>query len=526
MNFFSKVCCLLSCSALFFVSCEAPQSQSNGGDTPLFSTCKIFHTKTSDSAQFKEKITFQNEPLFHKQWYLCNTSGIDINIVPVWEKGYGTKPISVGILDEAIDIRHPDLTGSVPENEFVLYDPKESHGTNVAGLLAARDNSIGIIGVVPRARIYGYCVIDPVETTEESSHQVSLKITKALNRPEHRTIAVYNASLGNKGEQKYVALSSSLKEAMDTVTTHGFYKKGSSLVFAAGNDGIFGVTSNTSYLRHYAVIAVNSIDKNGTIINRDINSADQRFSFSSTIGVNVWITAPGDDMITTDNEEKYEEEFGGTSGAAPLISGAIALLRSEFPDLTWRDVKLIVAESAKKYDDEDNAQYRKSGTKYSDGSEQQHSRRMGFGLLDVDAAFELAEDWNPLPPMKTYAASQSTPLSITKNTKHTSKLTVTGSTIQFIESVTIEMNIKKTKELIGLTQWNLQLIDPKKTHASIYGDIRTFRERAIISDNTLTFVINSFLGSSADGNWTLEIQQNEDDIINEITDWKLTFRGH
>ena len=75
----------------------------------------------------------------------------------------------------------------------------------------------------------------------------------------------------------------------------------------------------------------------------------------------MWVCAPSSDSLrgragiaTVTNNNRYTRSFGGTSAAAPIVSGVAALMRSANTSLTWRDVKLILAASARKNDASDS----------------------------------------------------------------------------------------------------------------------------------------------------------------------------
>ena len=88
--------------------------------------------------------------------------GEDINVEEVWTGNLGDG-ITVAVVDDGMHHQHADLHENVEESKNhdytggnEIYDPTETHGTAVAGIIAARDNMIGMRGVAPRARIYGY----------------------------------------------------------------------------------------------------------------------------------------------------------------------------------------------------------------------------------------------------------------------------------------------------------------------------------------------------------------------------------
>ncbi len=502
---FSKICVLLCSLLIFIVSCEehSPQTQEKEPSS-LHTSCELRNAKASDSSQSTRKIIPQNEPLFYKQWYLSNTrGGIDINIVPVWEKGYGTKPIAVGILDSIIDVCHPDFTNSVLVKEFGVYNSRKNHGTNVAGILAARDNDIGIIGVAPRAKIYNYAILR----------------SSIFLKEEHKNIAVYNISAGDmRSGLFYLKLYPVFEKSIEQVITTGFSNKGSNIVASAGNAFASGGSSaQRQFLNHYAVIGVNGIASDGT---------HPQGTF--THGQNIWIAAPTNNMTTTDNEGKYIDDFEGTSGAAPLVSGAIALLRSEYPLLTWRDVKLILAESAQKVGERTN--YQITGKMYSNKSKDQNYHIIkGFGVLDVESAFKTAEDWQLLPAMKTHRQTSSsfeiphfekeTPelQELLKKYKWLSgtKIAVKESTIQFIESVTIEIKITG------------KIAEPCEVFLTKNISTSTIPLNILNTEkSTIQLVTNFFLGSSADSTWELIVAIKNAKEARNIEEATITFRGH
>ena len=104
------------------------------------------------------------DDLYACQWHLKNReeNGKDINVEPVWEEGITGEGVNVVVVDDGIDQYHEDLAPNIHpslNHDYTdrddIYHPKEHHGTAVAGIIAARDNDVGVRGVAPRATIYG-----------------------------------------------------------------------------------------------------------------------------------------------------------------------------------------------------------------------------------------------------------------------------------------------------------------------------------------------------------------------------------
>ena len=531
------------------------------------------------------------DPLYKYQWYLFNDGsegrkkGIDINVLPVWAKGYVGKGVNVGVIDDGFDPWHPDLKENFPESNlfYKKADPQsgvgeaepqsvkcDSHGTKVMGIMAARDNTIGIRGIAHRANFYGY------DFSLIGGHPSGLsEFFEDLSRDKNlSSIAVWNMSWGKSPESFYHRLPDRVSRAFDVILEDGFHSRGPSLVVASGNLvpknrdknkkknssnnnnnpksqplNFGGNASNSDYNNHYGVIAVNAIRGDGELPDEQSNL--YLFTPGHTVGTNIWVIAPTGGKTTYNTACRDDEDYPGdyssigfTSGAASIVSGVIALLRGAYPLLTWRDVKLIIAESAKKIKPVRKAGfvsdgYQPSGHMYHDSQkEQSYHRLAGFGLVDAGKAFEIAEDWDPLPPMKTgtYSKTHSPPLDTSaEETEYTTSLEVSGSEINFVESLTLEMEITPpaNKSLWLKAKLTLASPDGKKAYFYDYQVIRShFGERALLDQNhtSLILLTNRFLGyPSPDGTWTLSLEHfNDADkiAITEIKSWKITIRGH
>ena len=155
-----------------------------------------------------------------------------------------------------------------------------------------------------------------------------------------------------------------------------------------------------------------------------MNDQGERSAYSEQ-GANLWVCAPSSDssrnrngITTTDNHDFYLNDFGGTrsttpiyingrsgtSAAAPIVSGVAALVRSANTHLTWRDVKLILAASARQ-NDEDNPGWEDGALQYGSDTERYHfNHEYGFGVVDAKAAVDLAAGWTLVPTLGQEAA--------------------------------------------------------------------------------------------------------------------------
>ena len=340
--------------------------------------------------------TSVSDPLFGCQWNLKNTgqlggtAGEDINVEAAWAGGNLGAGITVVIVDNDMDLLHEDLTTDKSRShkyELPLGSSDQSHATDVAGIVAARDNSLGIRGVAPRATIIGHAGYIPPSLIGNPP-----AFPDALTR-NMEVAAVYNMSLGIPAGAAPVKALQSWQTALQTGVTDGYGAKGVLYVVAAGNDALDGGNANLEeYQNSHHVTAVCAV-----------NDLGQRTSYSEH-GANLWVCAPSNDPIrgrpgiyTTTNYSAYRDNFGGTSAAAPTVSGVAALVRAANPSLTWRDVKLILAASARK-NDATNSGWEQGALEYGSSSlRYDFNHEYGFGVVDAGAAVTLASGWTNLP---------------------------------------------------------------------------------------------------------------------------------
>ena len=266
-----------------------------------------------------------------------------------------------------------------------------------AGLIAARDNDVGVRGVAPRATIYAYDLLTSGVWADEAGRAEAMAHERAVT-------AIYNNSWVSGQSAIPKTTSAAVELAIREGVESGFGGKGAFYVWGAGNGYKNGDNTNLDELRNYfAVTTVCGIGYN------------DRRAFYSVVGASLWVCAPSGDgtggtrhMTTTDPGNRYTDKFAGTSAAAPIVSGVAALIRAENTSLTWRDVKLILANSARKNHATDSG-WEHGAVKYGPTTDRySFSHWYGFGAVDAGAAVALARTWTNLPPMREAEVASST----------------------------------------------------------------------------------------------------------------------
>lgn len=212
-------------------------------------------------------------------------------------KGVGVK---VAVIDTGISITHPDLVVAGGTNVIVAgrsFNDDNGHGSHVAGIIAAQDNTIGVAGVAPKISLYAIKALD-----RNGSGFVS-NIIKGIEWSVANNMEVINISAGSSFD------SQALHDAITKAVNAGIV-----VVVAAGNNGP-GDESISYPAKYQEVIAVSATDQNNSLA-----------SWSSR-GSEMDIAAPGDKIFSTYKDKNYATQ-SGTSMASPFVAGVAALIKS------------------------------------------------------------------------------------------------------------------------------------------------------------------------------------------------------
>ena len=268
-----------------------------------------------------------------------------VNAPEAWARGYTGQGIVAAVVDTGVDYNHRDLrdniwvnTREIPGNgidddrngfiddvrgwDFIGRDnnpmDEDSHGTHVAGTIAAGNNGFGMTGVAYNARIMPVRVLGP---NGGANSTVANGIRYAVDNGAN----VINLSLG--GDFPSAEIESALRYA----TQQGVF-----VVMAAGNDG----DARPDFPARYAT-------QNGLSIGA-VNSSRQIAGFSNRAGSDSTmqhVVAPGVDIYSTTPGNTYRR-LSGTSMATPHVAGVVALMLSANRNLTHAQIRQILTSSA------------------------------------------------------------------------------------------------------------------------------------------------------------------------------------
>ena len=229
--------------------------------------------------------------------------------------------------DDPYNLNNRDYGNGDPKNRVL----DESHGTHVAGIIAAeRNNGIGVNGVADNVKIMA---IRAVPDGDEYDKDIALAIRYAVDNGAR----IINASFG----KPFSPNSEWVKEALAYAA-----KKDVLFVHAAGNDALdLDDPENENYPTDQVANGAEFTDNVLTVGSLDSSYGSNMVSSFSNFGATgVDIFAPGGQIYSTMPGSTYEFQ-GGTSMAAPAVSGIAAMIRSRFPNLTATQVKQIIMSS-------------------------------------------------------------------------------------------------------------------------------------------------------------------------------------
>jgi subtilisin family serine protease len=350
---------------------------------------------------------YASPPIPKEQWHLDNLALVagqkkeeDVRAKAAWAKTLGKKGVVVAVLDDGVDVEHPNLAANILKNpdptekrdkcgrDFFIpddehpehYDPRpklfqypyhkmagnDIHGTPCAGIIAAVGKKRGwAVGVAPKCRIL------PVKIFHADALASDARVADAIR---------YAASHADILSCSWTGPDSpDIQLAIQDAQTLGRAGKGSAVFCATGNNGLRRVGYPARYPESIGVGASTDAGK---------------IASYSNYGPEVWVSAPSSGgsqgIFTTDvsidnrgfnigtvsaggKDGLHTNDFGGTSAATPLAAGVAALVLSKKPALSRGELKQLLADTADKI-----------GTDHD--SQTDHSERFGYGRVNAERA--------------------------------------------------------------------------------------------------------------------------------------------
>jgi len=493
-------------------------------------------------------------------------AGNDMNVAGAWAAGYTGRGVKIGVVDSGLEVAHEDLAANVDvANSFnfltgtsdptrATNDPGFDHGTSVAGIIGAvAFNNKGGRGVAYNARLRGYNLIANFSDANFASAMGGMQASSDN--------AVFNASFGATAPALPPIDSALTAAAQNLQTLRGGL--GAMLVNAAGNDFEQWESAGASactLANHYHVSCGDPMHDTRLggftpLVVGALNADGVKSSYSST-GSALWVAAPGGEygldsnfatssnpnatrpaIVTTNRNGcanapngaikvnaldsqganplapdcQYTATMNGTSSATPNTSGAIALMLEANPNLGWRDIKYILAKTARHVDPNlaaiaatdivagQTITLEQGWVKNAAGF--WFSNWYGFGGVDASAAVAMAKSYSTnlaafqtatfsstpqaglnVPPLSTTGFSYSVPVSAPFST---------------VEHVVIFPNIDSTPAM-----WcnQIELVSPAGTKAIVLHAANGFAQTSATGFRILA---NAFYGEPVNGTWKL-----------------------
>ncbi len=479
----------------------------------------------------------EGDALFDKQWYIHATGsptnpsevvsieGNDLNLLSVYSQYMGYNrgdPIILQIVDSGVDIEHEDLKANIDMNRSLngaqQGNPEPGgfflpHGTMLAGIAAARAfNGVGVRGVAPFAKIAGsnWLVQQSLDGLDAAW----------LSGAGANKIAVSNNSWGT-----YYTIDTFYEDIMQEGTATLRDGKGRVYIFASGNAREEHADSNIQYV----------INNRFALVVSALNYQNKVAAYS-TPGANVWVSAYGGDadydegptIATTypsgsatqtwdeDTKHNYTYAMAGSSAAAPMVSGSVALILEACPQLGWRDVKYVIAKTAKIVDS--------NNSNWITNSANMHfSRDYGFGLIDTEAAIKMCQNnYSNLLSQKRADVTFKAYLNIKSTTRV--ELNVTKDIKAEWVEATVDIDTQNASNL------DIYLSSPSGTKVQLVKSGTMVDQFHIPDANWMNggfrFSTGAFLDEATAGKWILSVENSTQSTTALLKSINIKIYGH
>jgi len=352
---------------------------------------------------------YEDNTYFHDQWSVLDSS-INMNLLQAWDITTGEQKVKIAVPDVGVDLEHPDLVDNLLEGYDAVDDDDfpsavccgwyesnhDYHGTCCAGIIAASNNNIGVVGVSHTSKIIpiriGHWIV--VDKKDLPPHEPNISYLELRMSTSWILDAFNHACYVDSADILSCSFATTLpSDALDNkiieISKNGRNGRGCVLVVSSGNtyqNSLFNNGDTLGYIsRHSNVISVGAINPCGERVRID-SSCNILPTFNSCYGDSLDVVAPGIHIPTTLIGADYTSAFAGTSSAAPHVAGVAALILSVNPCLTREEVKYVIESTCTKIRS-DLYEY-DSNPDHPNGT---WNVEVGHGLVNAGAAIDLVQ---------------------------------------------------------------------------------------------------------------------------------------
>lgn len=345
---------------LYNLQIKVPSQMREQVKTEIKDKLSNFHFDVFDETVYRsEELPFNDAELKNPNhvWYLN-----EIGAFEAWEVIQGDSDVVVAVVDNGFDLSHPEFAGKIVHPYNVLTQNTElrpirtnkgenAHGTHVAATAVGNcNNGVGLMGVAPKCKLLPVQVGNDNPDGSMSNQAIMEGVMYAISQGAD----VINVSLGmytpanvktmTEAQQlNYISNSMKQEELLWTKIFDKAKQRRCVIVFAAGNDNVVaGIDPKKRSNETIRVSALNTESSKADFSNYGVYpQLDRIYSTVSAPGVSIFSAAPHGKYVS----------MNGTSMAAPVVSGAVALLKSIDRNLTVDQITSILQQSGRNVGD-------------------------------------------------------------------------------------------------------------------------------------------------------------------------------
>jgi subtilisin family serine protease len=403
----------------------------------------------------------------------------------------------------------------------------------VAGIILSTNNHLGSVGVAHQARWIGYRF-----DFEDADALNALAGTPPNAQNASSVIDISNNSWGETAFGGLGSAGTLYRSTIATGATQGRGGKGIVYIFAAGNSGdpSDGFTQDANYTVPQnlpQVISVAAVGSNGQLADYSTQGAvvlvsglSLGYKNGQPLGKGITTTKP----YNTVSSEKYDFNFNGTSAAAPNVSGVVALMLQANPNLTYRQVRWILAQTSRKTDTT-NSSWQPSAL----GGTFSHA--YGYGIADAGKAVELSKNPPVLGTQKSCvidADDNTTITPISSNASIPSQRVFNASSCSISKIEFVQLETEFNHDDFGTLSF--QLASPNGYISTLSSTHLCFI--AAVCDYSTTRLNNSFkdwtfgsvrhmneVSNANSGKWIFSAYSTKDDVKSRLGKIRLIIWG-